>query len=1387
MATEDLLQPGHVVKERWKVVRKIGGGGFGEIYEGIDLVTRELVALKLESAKQPKQVLKMEVAVLKRLQGKEHVCRFIGCGRNDRFNYVVMQLQGRNLAELRRAQPRGAFSLSTSLRLGLQILKAIESIHEVGFLHRDIKPSNFAMGRVQHTCRRVYMLDFGLARQYTTASGDVRPPRSAAGFRGTVRYASINAHKNKEMGRHDDLWSLFYMLVEFVNGQLPWRKIKDKEQVGLMKERYDHRLLLKHLPSDFRSFLEHIQSLQYIDKPDYTMLAGVLERCMKRRGVRDCDPYDWEKGPETPQSVTTSSSSTAVPSKPQQRIINAAGNVTTENLAEDGLATSLGLNNQENLHPGENAVGASSTQQTVTDKRTPLQAAQVVLMDKDSIAAGDQSKTPVTTATVNGASGKATSGATAQDNSPKKRKIEEGAGLAPPPLQQQPKQQQQSQQQPQPPERPSRRVTVAEAATPDSVETDVSRGNGAGRQGPDAVDSVVADLRADGESVTGFSPLAGSSSMPAVLVGAGSSRNSLAPAQTLPQSPSAIDVVAAQMSSSLQAASADKGVRGRTNLRRFHSMHAHTHSPSTSRGVRVIGRDKESRDRDRDTSFTQCALADDDNVSALQQMTRAGGGMTLASQWKSQFDDSEETDNELQAEHLQSPEHLPSVARLGLAMLQQQIYGSAPSSPVLLHGTICPDLGDQPVEGAQNERTASVVASGQTALCIATLPRRPSRRNDPPERSAHIDNISGAHSPLPPPQQVGDSDSPCVKGSTLDGLDVEGAGGPLEALRNREGLPRTWSNPQLSSHIRPGLEPPRLQQAAFDDCVFAVDVMRNVAVKQTPSNQTPSVVCSSQTQIPAPEEKSPERKFSLPARMLCQSLVMESEQDGDQQQDSSPAPAVAGRLEIRMLDTNKSTGDADVNVSSVFLATLPHSSNPLPDTIVETVTLPFPPATAQVVVEEPTVFYDAIQPPADEDTFRTAHPSIGGMGRGEGGVTSRSQATGMGGAIGLDPETERLDVIPDDDETKEDSLKSPVQRNVSPNPPSRRSKSPQHRRPGANVPPPSPPATEQPEVTAAAATVVDQKARDKKDDDEEDDDDDKDDEDEDDDEEEEEEAAEGDGDANKLLNYQVFSEQTDDEQRKVSVISLNDLSAAFQASSRLRSPRHSPPPDMAALQRRYSQEERAQAVRLMSGYLAHMSGDEREEKVSKEDVHHQLEKEEEPRSHRYGEKSDLDREEKLLDKDDDTSSRRKRQGVEKYVSDSTQLNLQYERRMARSQRTLSSDLSPVLSSYSSYRHRSSTGIGEGHSSSSLSSRDMHYYDSRPRQHNLLSSSSLGVPSYEINRVRSSPSLAPSSGRFPFHYSPHVPAGTPPTLRELDARLRRYRPVSFRDGSSYSRR
>lgn len=59
-----------------------------------------------------------------------------------------MSLQGRNLADLRRESPRQCFSLSTGVRLALQILEAIEDIHSIGFLHRDIKPVRYALDLV---------------------------------------------------------------------------------------------------------------------------------------------------------------------------------------------------------------------------------------------------------------------------------------------------------------------------------------------------------------------------------------------------------------------------------------------------------------------------------------------------------------------------------------------------------------------------------------------------------------------------------------------------------------------------------------------------------------------------------------------------------------------------------------------------------------------------------------------------------------------------------------------------------------------------------------------------------------------------------------------------------------------------------------------------------------------------------------------------------------------------------------------------------------------------------------------------------------------------------------------------------------------------------------
>ena len=67
---QELLREGQTIRERWRVVRCIGNGGFGQIFRAEDLDTREAVAVKVESLASNKQVLKMEVAVLRKLQGE---------------------------------------------------------------------------------------------------------------------------------------------------------------------------------------------------------------------------------------------------------------------------------------------------------------------------------------------------------------------------------------------------------------------------------------------------------------------------------------------------------------------------------------------------------------------------------------------------------------------------------------------------------------------------------------------------------------------------------------------------------------------------------------------------------------------------------------------------------------------------------------------------------------------------------------------------------------------------------------------------------------------------------------------------------------------------------------------------------------------------------------------------------------------------------------------------------------------------------------------------------------------------------------------------------------------------------------------------------------------
>jgi len=271
-----------LLKSRWKILSKIGQGAFGETFIAEDIETREKVAIKTESAEKKKQMLKAEVAILKSLQGQPSICRFYGCGRFQGYNFIVMELLGHNLSQLRRVQPRNVLSVGICAALAIEMLGAIQILHEFGYLHRDVKPSNFALGLGSNPSGlpKVIIIDFGLSRKFRTKDGKIKEPRNFAGFRGTARYASINSHQAKELSRSDDLWSLFYLIVQFLTGNLPWKKEKDRDRIGKLKEEFTNPSLVKDLPNEILLFLRHLEKLGYKDEPDYEYLKSLLEKML---------------------------------------------------------------------------------------------------------------------------------------------------------------------------------------------------------------------------------------------------------------------------------------------------------------------------------------------------------------------------------------------------------------------------------------------------------------------------------------------------------------------------------------------------------------------------------------------------------------------------------------------------------------------------------------------------------------------------------------------------------------------------------------------------------------------------------------------------------------------------------------------------------------------------------------------------------------------------------------------------------------------------------------------------------------------------------------------------------------------------------------------------
>ncbi len=262
-----LLRPGAVFAGRYEMRDRLGTGGTGEVYEALDRVADELVAIKVLFPHLG------EADALARLRRELHAVRQVhhpgivrvhDIGEHDGLLFLVMErLHGETLAD--RIRERGALAPGEIRRILRGILDALAAAHREGVLHRDVKPANVFLDRDPGGDERVVLLDFGLAR----GAGDLALTATGQ-FLGTPRYASPEqARGERVLTPAADLWSVGILLWEMAVGEAPWG---GEGTLSLFSAQARGNLpkpppALRDLPRDLRRLLDWLLSPDPRDRP----------------------------------------------------------------------------------------------------------------------------------------------------------------------------------------------------------------------------------------------------------------------------------------------------------------------------------------------------------------------------------------------------------------------------------------------------------------------------------------------------------------------------------------------------------------------------------------------------------------------------------------------------------------------------------------------------------------------------------------------------------------------------------------------------------------------------------------------------------------------------------------------------------------------------------------------------------------------------------------------------------------------------------------------------------------------------------------------------------------------------------------------------------------
>jgi serine/threonine-protein kinase len=245
--------PRDIVPGKLRIVRRIGAGGMGVVYEALHLGLERRVAVKVihprdaESSDARARFLREARALA--LLPSEHIVQVLDVDTLPEGDpYMVLEyLEGRDLK--RELNKRGRLPVAEAVGYLIQACAGVAAAHSAGIVHRDLKPANIFICNLDGA-RLVKILDFGLAKFAASQDQSLTGP---TGLIGTPMYMAPEQLTGSDAECRSDVWSLGVVLFEILAGRSPFRGDSNERTVSavltespssLHEERRDVPLLL---------------------------------------------------------------------------------------------------------------------------------------------------------------------------------------------------------------------------------------------------------------------------------------------------------------------------------------------------------------------------------------------------------------------------------------------------------------------------------------------------------------------------------------------------------------------------------------------------------------------------------------------------------------------------------------------------------------------------------------------------------------------------------------------------------------------------------------------------------------------------------------------------------------------------------------------------------------------------------------------------------------------------------------------------------------------------------------------------------------------------------------------------------------------------------------